>query len=40
MKFDDRIKTDNEKKIIMSQVDIDQGIIMSVWYQDTIYYHL
>ena len=27
IKFDDEINTDNQKKIIVSQVDIDQGII-------------
>lgn len=37
-RFDDETNTkDQDKKIIVSQVDIDQGIIMDVWYQDIVY---
>ena len=40
-KFDDETSTkDQQKKIILSQVDIDQGIIIDVWYQDIVYYIL
>ena len=40
-RFDDEINTqDQQKKIIASQVDIDQGIIIDVWYQDIVYYLL
>ena len=40
IKFDEEINTNNQKKIIVSQVDIDQGIIIDVWYQDIFYYLL
>ena len=31
---------EDQKKIIVYQVDIDQGVITDVWYQDIIYYLL
>ena len=39
-RFVDEINTDNQWKIIVSQVDIDQGITTDVWYQDIVYYLL
>ena len=39
-RFDGEIEMEDQNKIIVSQVDIDQGIIMDVWYQDIVYYIL
>lgn len=40
IRFDDEINTDNQQKVMVSQVNIDQGIITDVWYQDIVYYLL
>ena len=39
-RFDDEINIDDQQKITMSQVDIDEGVIIDVWYQDIVYYLL
>ena len=39
-RFDGEIEMEDQNKIIVSQVDIDQGIIIDVWYQDIFYYLL
>lgn len=38
--FDDEIDEEDQKKILVSQVYVDQGIIIDVWYQDIVYYLL
>ena len=40
IRFNDEINTDNQQKIVVSQVDIDQGIITDVCYHDIVYYLL
>ena len=39
-RFDSEIDTKDQKKMVVSQVDIDQGVITDVWYQDIVYYLL
>ena len=40
-RFDEEVSAeDQQKKIIVSQVDIDLGIIIDLWYQDIVYYLL
>ena len=38
-KFDDETN-DDQKKMVVSQVDINQGVVTNVWYQDIVYYLL
>ena len=39
-KFDSEMNENDQKKMIVSQVDIDQGVVTDVWYQDIVYYLL
>jgi len=39
-KFDDDTSEDDKKRMLVSQVDVDQGVIIDVWYQDIVYYLL
>ena len=39
-KFNSQIDENNLKKMIVSQVDIDQGVVTDIWYQDIVYYLL
>ena len=40
-KFDNEIdEKDQKKKIVISQVDIDQVVVTDVWYQEIVYYLL
>ena len=39
-KFDDEMNEDDQKQMIVSQVDINQGVVTDVWYQDIVYYLL
>ena len=35
-KLDGETDMEDQKKIVISQVDIDQGVITDVWYQDIV----
>ena len=39
-RFDSEMDMGDQKKIVISQVDIDQGVVIDVWYQDIVYYLL
>ena len=39
-KFDDDTSEDDQKRMLVSQVDVNQGVIIDVWYQDILYYLL
>ena len=39
-RFDSETDVKDQKKMVVSQVDIDQGVITDVWYQDIVYYLL
>jgi hypothetical protein len=39
-KFDNKTNKDDQKKMVVSQVDINQGVVIDIWNQDIIYYHL
>ena len=39
-KFDNKMNKDDQKKMVVSQVDINQGVVTDVWYQDIVYYLL
>ena len=39
-KFDNETNEDDQKKMVVSQVDINQGVVIDVWYQDIVYYLL
>lgn len=39
-KFDHETNNDDQKKMVVSQVDINQGVVTDVWYQDIVYYLL
>ena len=39
-KFDDDTSKDEKKRMLVSQVDVNQGVITDVWYQDIVYYLL
>ena len=39
-KFDNGKDDNKKKKMIISQVDIGQGVVIDVWYQDIVYYLL
>ena len=36
--FDSETDVEDQKKMIVAQVDIDQGVVIDVWYQDIVYY--
>ena len=36
-KFDNETNNDDQKKMVMSQVDINQGVVIDIWYQDIVY---
>ena len=38
--FNTETNEDDQKKMVVSQVDINQGVITYVWYQDIVYYIL
>ena len=38
--FDTETNEDDQKRMVVSQVDINQGVIIDVWYQDIVYYLL
>ena len=39
-KFYSEINMEDQKKMVVSQVDIDKGVIIDVSYQDIVYYLL
>ena len=39
-KFDTKTNEDDQKKMVVSQVDINQGVVTNIWYQDIVYYLL
>ena len=39
-KFDSEMNENDQNKMIVSQVDIDQAVEIDVWYQDIVYYLL
>lgn len=38
--FEKEIDDKDQKKMIVSQIDIGQGMVVDVWYQDIVYYLL
>ena len=38
--FDNETDEDDKKRMVVSQFDINQGVVMDVWYQGIIYYLL
>ena len=39
-RFDNETNVQDQEKMIVSQVDINQGVVTDVWYKDILYYLL
>ena len=39
-KFDTDTNENDENKMVLSQIDIGQGVVTDIWYQDIFYYLL